>query len=54
MDIQGPNKKKMSTEANRNKISELQKQYVERLERFMTLVELSYALKTAPRITNKK
>ena len=54
MDIQKPNKKKMSTEAEKNKISELQKQYVERLERFMALVELSYALKTAPRITHKK
>lgn len=34
--------------------SELQKLYVERMERFMALVELSYALKQAPRIIQKK
>ena len=39
---------------NKNKISNLQKLYIERLERFMSLVELSYALKKAPRIIQKK
>jgi hypothetical protein len=33
---------------------ELQKVYLERLERFMSLVELSYALKHAPRVIQKK
>lgn len=35
-------------------VSDLQKTYAERLERFMVLVEISYALKTAPRIIQKK
>lgn len=34
--------------------SDLQKLYSERIERFMSLVELSYALKTSPRIIQKK
>ena len=34
--------------------SNLQKLYVERMEKFMALVELSYALKTSPRIIQKK
>ena len=34
--------------------SDLQKLYSERIERFMALVELSYALKTSPRIIHKK
>lgn len=34
--------------------SDLQKLYVERIEKFMALVELSYALKNAPRIIQKK
>jgi hypothetical protein len=33
---------------------DLQKIYVERLERFMSLVELSYALKHAPKVIQKK
>lgn len=33
---------------------ELQKIYLERIERFMSLVELSYALKHAPKIIQKK
>jgi len=37
-----------------NTTSDLQKLYSERIERFMALVELSYALKTAPRIIRKK
>jgi hypothetical protein len=37
-----------------SKASDLQKVYSERIERFMALVELSYALKTAPRIIQKK
>jgi hypothetical protein len=32
----------------------LQKLYIERIERYMVLVELSYVLKTAPRVTQKK
>lgn len=39
---------------DKNKTSILQKLYIERLERFMSLVELSYALKKAPRIIQKK
>ncbi|MFV5685497.1 hypothetical protein ACM55I_08615 [Flavobacterium sp. GB2R13] len=34
--------------------SDLQKLYSDRIERFMALVEISYALKTAPRIIQKK
>ncbi|WP_166926016.1 hypothetical protein [Flavobacterium poyangense] len=34
--------------------TELQKLYTERIERFMALVELSYALKHAPKIIKKK
>lgn len=33
---------------------ELQKIYLERMERFMSLVELSYALKHAPKVIQKK
>ena len=33
---------------------ELQKIYLERLERFMSLVELSYVLKHSPRVIHKK
>jgi hypothetical protein len=33
---------------------ELQKIYLERIERFMSLVELSYTLKHAPRVIQKK
>jgi hypothetical protein len=36
------------------KNSEMQSLYFERMERFMALVELSFALKTAPRIIQKK
>ena len=36
------------------KNSNMQSVYSERMERFMALVELSYALKTAPRIIQKK
>ena len=39
---------------DKNKTSNLEKLYIERLERFMSLVELSYALKKAPRIIQKK
>lgn len=41
-----------STDKDKN--SQLQKLYNDRLERFMSLVELSYALKKAPRIIQKK
>ncbi len=33
---------------------DLQKLYIQRLERFMSLVELSHALKKAPRVIQKK
>ena len=33
---------------------DLQKIYLERIERFMSLVELSYALKHAPKVIQKK
>lgn len=36
------------------KTSDLQKLYSERIERFMSLVELSYALKNSTRIIQKK
>ena len=36
------------------KNSEMQSLYSERMELFMALVELSFALKTAPRIIQKK
>ena len=39
---------------DKNKTFNLQQIYIERLERFMSLVELSYALKKAPRIIQKK
>ncbi|MBP6180474.1 hypothetical protein [Flavobacterium sp.] len=50
------NKKKISSKKKEVNIktSDLQKLYSERIERFMALVELSYALKTAPRIIQKK
>ncbi len=41
--------KKMSS-----KTSDMQSEYYERIERFMALVELSYALRIAPRIIQKK
>lgn len=49
-------KKKNSAQKKEGKIktSDLQKLYSERIERFMALVELSYELKTAPRIIQKK
>ena len=37
-----------------NRTSDIQKLYFERIEKFMALVEISYALKTAPRIIQKK
>ncbi|MEP6929328.1 MAG: hypothetical protein ABI850_04925 [Flavobacterium sp.] len=51
-----------TTNVNKNQVSqydtsinlELQKLYVERIERFMALVELSYALKHSPKIIQKK
>jgi hypothetical protein len=52
-----------STAVNKNRPSEkernattfdLQKLHTECMERFMTLVALSYALKSAPRIIHKK
>ena len=48
-------KREMKTNAKIDaKNVELQKIYLERLERFMSLVELSYALKHAPRVIQKK
>lgn len=37
-----------------SKTSDMQKLYSERMQRFMSLVELSFALKTSPRIIRKK
>lgn len=48
-------KKEMKSKAKIDaKKVELQKIYLERLERFMSLVELSYVLKHAPRVIQKK
>ena len=48
-------KREMKTNAKIDaKNVELQKIYLERLERFMSLVELSYVLKHAPRVIQKK
>lgn len=46
--------KKSSVKNKEAKISDLQKLYLERIERFMVLVELSYALRTSPRIIQSK
>jgi hypothetical protein len=47
-------KAKANTNQKKIKLSEkdslMQSVYIERLERFLALAELSYALKTAPRI----
>lgn len=45
---------KKELEQKKINASNLQKLYVERIEKFMALVELSYALKTSPRIIQKK
>ncbi|MFV5702110.1 hypothetical protein ACM55F_09565 [Flavobacterium sp. XS2P12] len=47
-------KKENRLSQKETKTSDLQKLYSERIERFMALVEISYALKTAPRIIQKK
>ena len=48
-------KKEMKSKAKIDaKKVELQKIYLERLERFMSLVELSYVLKHSPRVIQKK
>lgn len=52
--MKSTNQKKSSMKKKEVKTSDLQKLYSERIERFMALVELSYALKTAPRITHTK
>jgi hypothetical protein len=54
MKIKGLNKKTIQQKELNSISSDLQKVYVERIERFMALVELSYALKIAPRIIQKK
>ena len=50
-------KPKANTNQKRIKLSEkdslMQSIYIERLERFLALAELSYVLKTAPRIYPK-
>ena len=50
------NQKKSSikNKEENTKTSDLQKLYFERMERFMALVELSYALRTSPRIIQSK
>jgi hypothetical protein len=45
----GINKSTIQNKESNSTTSDLQKLYAERIERFMALVELSYALKTAPR-----
>ena len=54
MKIKGLNKKTIQQKGLNSISSDVQKVYVERIERFMVLVELSYALKIAPRIIQKK
>ena len=54
MKIKGLNKKTIQQKELNSNSSDVQKVYVERLERFMALVVLSYALKIAPRIIKKK
>lgn len=54
MKIKGLNKKNIQQKELNSNSSDIQKVYVERLERFMALVVLSYELKTAPRIIQKK
>ena len=48
------NKNLIQNKESNSITSDLQKLYSERIERFMALVELSYALKTSPRIIQKK
>lgn len=48
------NKNQMPKESHTSISFELQKLYSERIERFMALVELSYALKHSPKIIQKK
>lgn len=48
------NTSKITDKESNSVRSELQKLYCERIERFMALVELSYALKRSPRIIQKK
>lgn len=48
------NKNKIPQENHTSISPELQKLYAERMERFMALVELSYALKHSPKIIQKK
>ncbi|NDP27798.1 MAG: hypothetical protein GZ087_10290 [Flavobacterium sp.] len=48
------NKNQILPENHTSNSFELQKLYTERIERFMALVELSYALKHSPKIIQKK
>jgi hypothetical protein len=48
------NKNTIQNKETNSITSDLQKLYSERIERFMALVELSYALKTSPKIIQKK
>ena len=48
------NKSMIQNKESNSITSDLQKLYSERIERFMALVELSYALKKSPRIIQKK
>jgi len=48
------NKSTIQNKESNSRTSDLQKLYSERIERFMALVELSYALKMSPRIIQKK
>ena len=56
LNMKSINQKKSSikNKEENTKTSDLQKLYFERMERFMALVELSYALRTSPRIIQSK
>ena len=54
MKPKGINKSTIQNKESNSITSDLQKLYSERIERFMALVELSYALKMSPRIIQKK
>ena len=49
-----PKKSLIKNKEVNTKASDLQKLYFERMKRFMALVELSYTLRTSPRIIQSK
>lgn len=52
--MKSQNLKAIKIQESNSKNSDLQKLYLERIERFMSLVELSYALKHSPKIFQNK